>query len=119
MELRHPALEHGTTRSGRWLRENRVRIALVVALVEGLLVLFDAIAGWAALLVGAIVVGFYFAVGRNLRAGLLRDASWTAALSQLLVALVAVAAFVFSLLALLALAVVAVAGLFLLLRDRR
>ena len=119
MELRHPALEHGTTRSGRWLRVNRVRIAVVVALVEGALVLFDAIPGLVALAVGAIVLGFYFTVGRRLRAGLLRDASWTAALSQVLVALVPVAAFVFSLLALLALAVVAVVGLFLLLRDRR
>ena len=52
-------------RAGRWLRERRLRLALWIAVVEGLLVVFDVIPGWPALVVGALVVVFYVFVGRS------------------------------------------------------
>jgi hypothetical protein len=113
------ALPHGSTRTGRWLREWRFRIALWIAVVEGLLVVFDVISGWVALLVGAILVFFYFAVGRELRWDTLREASWVAALSQVLVAFVPVLAFVVGVLAILAVAILALVALAALLADRR
>lgn len=119
MELRHPALEHGSSRAGRWLRARRLRLALWIAVVEGLLILFDVIAGWAALVVGAAIVVFYLMLGRNLRIDALRQASWVAALSQLLVALVPVLVFVAFGLALTVLAVLAAIALVALLADRR
>jgi hypothetical protein len=96
-----------------------VRIAAAVALVEGILIVFDAISGWAAIAVAAVVLAFYFAVGRHLRRDVARDASWTAALSQVLVVFVPVATFVFGVVVLLALAVLAAVALFVLVADRR
>jgi hypothetical protein len=113
------ALPHGTTRTGRWLREWRFRLALWIAVVEGLLVVFDVISGWVALAIGAILVVFYFSVGRELRWDMLRQASWIAALSQVLVAFVPVLAFVLGVLAILAVAVLALVALAALLADRR
>ena len=117
MEAR--ALPHGTTRTGRWLREWRFRLALWIAVVEGLLVVFDLVAGWVALAIGVILVVFYFSVGRELRWDTLRQASWIAALSQVLVAFVPVLAFVVGVLAILAVAVLALVALAALLADRR
>ena len=119
MELRHPALEHGSTRGGRWLRARRVRLALTIAVVEAILVVVDAIPALAALTIGAAVLAFYFLVGRNSRSDAVRQASWTAALSQILVAFVPVATFVVGALVLLAIVIVAIVGLFVLLGDRR
>lgn len=114
-----PAIEHGSTRPGRWLRERRVRIALLIALVEGVLVLVGVIPSWAALLVGAAVVAFYFFVARNFRNDAAREASWTAALSQVFMALVPVLAFVLTAVAVIVLVLIAVVALLALLADRR
>ena len=119
MELRHPALEHGTTRSGRWLRARRVKVALSIAVAEGLLVVFDVVSGWVALAAAAALIGFYFAVGRTSRSDTIRQASWVGALSQVLVALVPILVFVVGALALLAIVVLAAVALFVLLVDRR
>lgn len=119
MELRHPALEHGSTRAGRWLRERRLRLAFGIALVEAILIVFDAIPSLTALLVGALILAFYFGVGRHARSDTLRQASWTAALSQVLVAFVPVVTFVVGALVVVAVAVAVIVGLFVLLRDRR
>src|SRR5215207_8665445 len=82
------AIEHGSTRAGRWLRARRLRIALWIAVIEGLLVIFHVIPVWAALLVAAAVLAFYLFVGRDLRSDVLRQASWVAAGSQALVAMI-------------------------------
>jgi len=113
------ALPHRTSRASRWLREWRFRLALWIAVVEGLLVVFDVVSGWAALLVGAIVLLFYFAVGRQLRSDTLRQVSWIAALSQVLVAFVPVLALVVGVVAILAVAILALIALAALLSDRR
>jgi hypothetical protein len=115
----YPALEHGSSRSGRWLRARRLRIALWIAVVEGVLVVFDVIPGWTALIVGAAVIAFYLFVGRNLRNDVTRQASWTAAMSQVLVALVPVLLFFISALAVVVLAVLAIVALVALVADRR
>jgi hypothetical protein len=115
----YPAIEHRSTRSGRWLRERRLRLAFWTAVVEGLLVVFGVVSAWVALLVAAIVIAFYVLVGRSFRRDSLRQAAWVAAMSQVLVALVPVAAFVLTTLAIVVLAVLALLALALLLGDRR
>lgn len=112
-------LEHGTTTTGRWLRARRLRIALWVAVAEGVLVVFDVIPGWTALLVGIAVIGLYVAVGRRLRSDSARQISWIAALSQGFVALVPLLLFFVGVLAVLALAILAVIALVALFADRR
>jgi hypothetical protein len=116
---REPVLEHGTSRSGRWLRENRVRLALGIAVVEGVLVAFDVIDWIPALLVAALLVLFYFTYGRKLRWDWAREATWVAATSQVFVALVPVLVIVVGTLALIGVAVIAVVALVLLFADRR
>jgi hypothetical protein len=118
MELGH-ALEHGTSRSGRWLRARRLRIALWIAVIEGIAVVFHAISGWLALTIAAIVIAFYLFLGRELKQDTLRQSSWIAAMSQALVALIPVLVFVIGAVALIAVALLAVFALVALFADRR
>ena len=112
-------IEHGTTRLGRRLRENRLRIALLVALVEGILVLLDAIAWWGVVLLAIGAVALYVTRGRAARREELREGSWIAAVSQVAVVLVPALALVLTALAVVALVIVAAVALIVLLRDRR
>ena len=81
-------VEHGSTRSGRWLRRNRIRLALWIAVAEGVLVLFDGVPGWIAFLVAVALIAFYAFVGRRVTSDALRQSAWVAAVSQVLVALI-------------------------------
>jgi hypothetical protein len=112
-------LEHRSTPGGRWLRTKRLRIALGIALAEGLLVVLDVVDRWIAVVVAAAVIGFYVLVGRALRAYTARQLSWIAAASQALVVLVPILVVVVTWLAIVALAILAVVALILLLSDRR
>ena len=118
MELAR-VLEHRTSRSGRWLREYRLRIALGIAILEGAAIAFDAVAVWLALVLAIGIVAFYFAAGRNFVSDTLRQASWTAAFSQVLVMLVPLLLFVVGTIVILAIGIVAVLILFALFADRR
>ena len=70
MAYSQPVIERGSTRSGRWLRERRLRLALWVAVVEGLLVaLTPDLTKWTVLIIGTILLAFYIVAGRNIRCG--------------------------------------------------
>jgi mannose/fructose/N-acetylgalactosamine-specific phosphotransferase system component IID len=84
-------IEHGGTSASRWLRERRLKLALGLALVEGVLVIADVIPNWLAIVVGAAILGYWFVAGRHHRQQLARQVSWTAAMSQVFVALVPIA----------------------------
>jgi hypothetical protein len=114
-----PALEHGSTRPGRWLRRYRTRIAFWIAVVEGLLLVFGAISRWAALLIAVLIIVGYFAVVTRLRSSVLRDAAWIAAVSQALVALIPILVIVVGTLALVAVGILALVALIVLFGDRR
>jgi hypothetical protein len=98
-------LEHGSTSLGRWFRQHRLRIAGGIALVEGVLILVHALSWWAAIAVAVLVVVFYWYAGRTSSSYTLRQVTWTAALSQVLVALVPI---VFAIAATIAIGVVAI-----------
>jgi hypothetical protein len=119
VSARPQALEHGSTRPGRWLRARRLWIALSLAALEGVLVVADVIPGWIALVVAVAVIGVYLVAGRSARWDTLRQASWIAAASQVCVALVPVLVAVAAALALIAVVVLAVVALVALLADRR
>ncbi len=112
-------LEHRSTPGGRWLRTRRLRIALGIAVVEGLLVVLDVVDWWVAVVVAVAAMAFYLAAGRNLASYTARQVSWIAAAAQALVVIVPVFVVVFSWLAIMALAVLAIVALVLLFRDRR
>jgi len=93
-------IEAGSTRTGRWLRERRIRIALWVAVVEGLIAAFSHDIGrWTILVMAVIVLAFYIVAGRQLRWDVARQLSWIAAASQVLAILVIIFAFVLKLVA--------------------
>ena len=112
-------IEHGSTRLGRGLRENRFRIALVVALVEGILVLVGAIHWLVVALLAVGAVALYVMRGRSARRAEVREASWILAVSQVAVVLVPVLVSVATAIAVVAHVIVAVVALVVLLRDRR
>jgi len=114
-----PVIEHDTTQHGRWLRGHRVRIAIWVAVVEGILVVVHVIPWWLAVVVAALAVLFYYQVGRGSKSDTVRQASWIVAASQALVALVPILVIVVGTLALVAVAILAVLALIALFTERR
>jgi hypothetical protein len=84
----YPVLEHREGRTSRWVRDHRVRIALLVALVETALIVSGVLGWFWALAIAGLVFAFHFFVGRKARYATLRQLSWTAAISQALPVLV-------------------------------
>ena len=111
-------IEHGATRSGRWLRERRLRFTLWIAAFEGLLYLFHALNWWAAVALAIIAVGFWWYVGRAHRSDTLRQATWIFAGSQLLVLCVPLALGLVKAVAVAVIAVLAIVALFFLFKER-
>jgi len=112
------AIEHGTTRSGRWLRERRLRFTLWIAAFEGLLYLFHVLNWWAAVALAIIAVGFWWYVGRSNRSDLVRQVSWILGASQLLVLCVPLALGLVKAVAIAVIAVLAIVALFFLFKER-
>ena len=113
------ALEHGTSRGGRWLRTRRLRIALWIAVLEGILVVVGVVPGWTALIVAGAVIAFHLFLGRQARSDAVRQASWIGAASQVCVALVPALVLVIGALALVAVVILAAVALLVLFADRR
>ena len=120
MAYSQPMIEAGTTRMGRWLRERRIRLALWVAVIEGLLVAITPdLTKWTVLVIGAILLAFYIVAGRNMRWDVGRQLSLIAAASQALAILVVILAFVLKLVAIVAVVVFAIIALVYLFSDYR
>jgi hypothetical protein len=118
MEYGGPAIEHGSSRMGRWLRARRVRVAFWIAVAEGILIVFHAISWWAAIAIAALVVVAWFSLAHRLRSDTARQVGWIAAVSQALVALVPVLVLVVGTLALIVVGLLAVVALVLLFSSR-
>jgi len=112
------ALEHGSTRAGRWLRERRLRFTLWIAAIEGLLYLFHVLHWWLAVAVAIVAVAFWWYVARSHRSDVLRQAGWIFAASQLLVLCVPIALTIVSALAIGIIALLAIAALIFLFTER-
>ena len=113
-----PVVEHRSTRTGRWLRARRVRIALWIAAIEGLLVVVHAISWWAAITIAALVIVGWFGLANRLRSDAGRQAAWIAAASQSLVVLVPILVKIVGALALIAVGLLAAVALVLLFSSR-
>jgi hypothetical protein len=116
---RPATIEHRSTRLGRRLRGDRLRIALIVALVEGILVLVGSIDWWVVVLLAIGGVALYVLAGRTARREEARELSWIFAVSQLAVVLVPTLALVLTAFAVFALVLIAVVALVVLIQDRR
>jgi hypothetical protein len=112
-------VEHRSSRTGRWLREHRLRIAFWIALIEAILLVVGAISRPLALVAAVAVIALYFWLGHQIRSATVREVAWIAAVSQALVALVPVLLILVTTLALIVVAGIAVVALILLFADRR
>lgn len=112
------AIDHGSSRSGRWLREHRLRFALWIAVAEGLLYLVHAFSWWLVVALAVIALGFWWYAGRTSRSYPVRQASWIFAASQLLVLCVPFAFWLVKAIAIGVVVVLAIVGLILLFRER-
>jgi hypothetical protein len=112
------AIEHGSTRPGRWLRDRRVKFTLGIAAVEGLLFLFGVLHWWAAVALAVVAVAFWWFVARGNRNDAIRHAGWIFAASQLLVLCVPLALGILKAVAIAVIALLAVAALIILFTDR-
>jgi Ca2+/Na+ antiporter len=112
-------IEHGSNRFGRAMRENRLKIALLVALAEGVLVLVGKIDWWVVAILAVVAVVVYVSRGREARREEVREGTWILAVSQLAVVLVPVLALVLTAFAVVLLVFFAIVALVVLLRDRR
>jgi uncharacterized integral membrane protein len=113
-------IEAGSSRVGRWLRERRLRLALWVAVVEGVIVAVTPdITKWTVLILAIIVLAFYVLAGRNMNWDVGRQLSWIAAASQALAILVVILAFIVGLVAIVLVALFAVVALAYLFTDYR
>jgi len=113
-----PAIDHGSTRSGRWLRVHRLRVTLWISAFEGALYLFHVLHWWEAVGLAIIAVGFWWYVARVHRSDALRQIGWIFAASQLLVLCVPLAFAIVKAVAIAVVAVLAILALFVLFRER-
>jgi hypothetical protein len=111
-------IEHGSSRAGRWLRERRLRFALWIAVLEGVLLLVHVIPRWPAILLAAVVILSYLTVGRKTRNDIGYELILVAAASQAMVILIPVLLFIVGTIALVAVAILAAVALFVLFTDR-
>jgi hypothetical protein len=111
------AIEHGSSRSGRWLRARRFRTTLWVAAIEGILYVVHVLHWWEAVVLAAIGVAIWL-TGRNHRSDSVRQLAWILAASQLLVLCVPIALAILKAIAIGVIAVLAIVALILLFTRR-
>jgi hypothetical protein len=112
-------IEHGTTRTGRWLRTRRIRFALWIAVAEGIIVAFlHDVSRWTVVAVAIPLLALYVFWGRSARSDTARQVTWIAGASQALAVLVVIFAFILSWLALILAGIFAVIAVLFLLSDR-
>jgi len=113
------AIDHGSSRTGRWLAARRIRIALWIAAIECLIVLVSHdVTKWTVFAL-AIVGTLAWLAGRESKSQTVRSLLWIFAASQLLATIGAVLGFIVKWALITALVIFAVLGLVYLFLDRR
>jgi hypothetical protein len=113
-------IDHGSSRSGRWLPQRRLKIALWVAVIEGIVVALSSdVSRWTVIIVAVLAIALYAAAGRTTRWDTGRQLSWILAASQSLAVVVTILSFIVFWTALILVAIFAVIALVILFSDRR
>jgi cation transport ATPase len=113
------AIDHDSSRTGRWLRQRRLRFALWIAVIEVVLAAFTHdISRLTIVVLAAVFVPIYFIWGRD-QGDTIRQITWIAAGSQALAVVAALLAYVVGLLVLVIAGIFAAVALFLIFTDRR
>jgi hypothetical protein len=97
--------------------ERRTRIAIWIAVAEGIIVLFSDFTKWTVAGLAVIAVIIWYAT-RDSSSPTVRSVAWTFAASQLIATVIVIIAWFFTWAAVLAVVVAAIVGLMILFRDR-
>jgi hypothetical protein len=120
MAYSQPVIESGSSRTGRWLRERRLKLALWIAVAEGIVVaLRGDISRWTVVVIAALVLVVYMVVRDRTRWDAARELIWIVAASQVFALLVVILAFVIGALALVLVVLFALVALAYLFSDLR
>lgn len=112
-------VEHRESQFSRRLRRRRLQVAVAIAVVEAVLVAAGILPWWLIVAAAAGSVALYIWLGRDHASPGVRNATWLAAVSQLMVVLVPIGIVFIGVLAIVLIAVFAVVALAALLLDRR
>ncbi len=105
--------------TGRWLAERRLKIAIGIAVLEGIFVAVEKdFSRWTVIIISAPIIAFYLFAGRALESDTGRQLSWIAAASQAIAVLLCIVALVIGAFVLIIAAVFAAIALILILGDR-
>jgi hypothetical protein len=114
-----PVIEAGDGGRGLWIRERRLRLALLIGLVETVFVLWGGLGWFWVLALAAAAVALYVFVARGVRFHSFREVAWIFAASQLIAVIVPVLWAVAKFFAVVILVLMAALLLVMLLMDRR
>jgi hypothetical protein len=116
----HSVINAHTTRMSRWLRERRLRLALWIAVLEGIVVAVRGdISRWTVVVIAALVLLVYMSLRERLNWDAGRQILWIVAASQVMALLVVILAFVVGVVALVLVALFAIVALVYLFSDLR
>jgi hypothetical protein len=110
-------IEHRASASSRWLRERRIRIALLIAFIESLAVVTSSL-GWFWVVGAAVIAVALYILGRRSSSRAVHEITWILAASQLISVIVPLLWEVVKLLAVIVLVLLALFFLAVLLLDR-
>ena len=107
------------TPTGRWIAERRIKLALAIAVLEGIIVAFAKdISSWTVIIISVPIIAFYLFAGRTLKSDTGRQISWVLAASQAFAVLLAVIALTIKLWVLIIVGVFAVIALILIVGEK-
>jgi hypothetical protein len=106
------------SRPGRYLADHRLRLALIIAVVEALAVLVGILPNWSVFILAGVAVAFWATAGRSYQSNTVRQASWIFAASQVLAVLVPVLLIFVKAVAYVVIAILAILALIFLFTER-
>jgi FtsH-binding integral membrane protein len=106
------------TSPGVSLRQNRIKVALWIAVAEGLLTLIGVVPHWLVYVLAAVAIAFWAGAGRNYTSNLGRQLSWVFAASQAAAVLVPIVWILAKTAAIVAIAIIAAVALIYLFTER-
>jgi len=106
------------TSPGVSLRQNRIKVALWIAVAEGLLTLIGVVPHWLVYVLAAVAIAFWAGAGRNYKSNLGRQLSWVFAASQAAAVLVPIVWILAKTAAIVAIAIIAAVALIYLFTER-
>ena len=117
--LQPQTVEHGSTRTGRWLRARRVRIVCWIVVIEGIVVaLSHNVTKWTVIGIAIPILALYALWARKSDSDTVRQVGWIGGASQSLAVVVVILGVLLSWLPLVLAAIFAAIALLFLFSDR-